>query len=143
MGNIRPPDIDVSVPSNVLHVRLARLEILGLRIPDYSRRLALRRECWSWIHKVAEEMLHGPSVIIGDFNTDPAYPPAKCGDCILALVASGWIWAEASGWSYTSPTGAVRRLDHAFVSPHLRVTGAEYVRSTQSDHAALVINIVI
>ncbi len=140
VGKIKPPNLDASVPSNVMHVRLPGLDILGLRIPDYSPQPALRRECWSWIGSVAAGMQRTPSVIIGDFNTDPAYPRAKCGDRIPALVASGWTWAEAIGWSYTAPNGAARRLDHAFVSPHFRVTGAEYVRSAFSDHAALVVD---
>ncbi|NLX49079.1 MAG: endonuclease/exonuclease/phosphatase family protein [Methanospirillum sp.] len=140
----------------MLHVRARDLEldILGLRIPDYSRTPARRRECWDWIESVARAMLLHPSVILGDFNTDPTYSPARCGDRFRRMEAEGWHHAKPPGSSYWTPGGGRgRQLDHAFFSPHFRIAGAGYVRASNgfafagkgpdalSDHAALLVEV--
>ena len=47
-GPIRAPEIAPSVPSNALHVRLPHkgLEILGIRVSDYSKAPKTKRACW-------------------------------------------------------------------------------------------------
>jgi endonuclease/exonuclease/phosphatase family metal-dependent hydrolase len=155
-GDIVAPPIAASVPSNALHVRSATLgvDVLGMRLPDYSRKPALRRACWDWILETANAARNRPFVILGDLNTDPAYPRARCGDRLGMLVERGWQHAlPAEGDSYWGPGGAARRLDHAFVTPHFAVTAARYVTTVDghqlggrgplalSDHAALLIDI--
>ena len=94
-------------------------------------------------------------MIIGDFNTDPKYPPNECGDRIGRLVDSGWqLGSPTDGASFWTLGGHAVRIDHAFVSRHLVVERAAYVtRSEQyvfagkepgalSDHAVLSIDIV-
>jgi len=92
--------------------------------------------------------------MIGDFNTDPKYPPSRCGDCIKNLVDDGWQLASPSdGSSYWTLNGDAVRIDHAFVSRLLHVEGASYVTKFDrhvfagkesgalSDHAALSVDI--
>jgi len=82
-GTIRAPEIGASLPSNALHVRLPDegVEILGLRVPDYSQP-KMKRVCWDWIIETAAAVKDLPFAMIGDFNTDPKYPPSRCGDRI-------------------------------------------------------------
>ena len=145
-----------SVPSNALHVRSPDegLEILGLRVPDYSRYPKIKRACWDWIIETAASVKDRPFVIIGDFNTDPRYPPSKCGDRIRRLVDDGWHLASPpDGSSFWTLNGNAVRIDHAFVSRLLHVEGASYVTKFDrhvfagkesgalSDHAALLVDI--
>ena len=155
-GPIFAPAIAPSVPSNALHVRLPQdgLEILGIRLPDYSRDLKTKRACWDWIIQTANAVKDRPFVIIGDFNTDPKYPPSECGDRIGRLVDSGWqLGSPPDGASFWSLGGHAVRIDHAFVSRHLVVERAAYVTSfgqyvfvgkelgALSDHAVLSIDV--
>jgi endonuclease/exonuclease/phosphatase family metal-dependent hydrolase len=153
-GDIFAPPISPAVPSNVLHVRVVDLgmEVLGVRIPDFSKDPSLRRECWEWILHTAEHIKDRPFVILGDFNTDPRYPKSRCGDRIAMLVDQGWQHAiPLSGASFWTLKGAPVRIDHGFVSRHFAVISAEYVRSNGefvfagrqglSDHAALVVDV--
>jgi endonuclease/exonuclease/phosphatase family metal-dependent hydrolase len=155
-GSIRAPEIAPSVPPNALHVRLPQegLEILGLRVPDYSKDPKTKRACWNWIIETAASVKDRPFVMIGDCNTDPKYPPNKCGDCIKRLVDDGWQLASpAEGSSFWTLNGHSVRIDHAFVSRLLVVEGASFVTKFDrhafageepgalSDHAALSIDI--
>jgi endonuclease/exonuclease/phosphatase family metal-dependent hydrolase len=74
LGSIQAPAIAPSVPSNFLHVILPQeqCEILGLRVPDYSKEPTIRRACWDWIIETAMTVKDRPFVLIGDFNTDRA-----------------------------------------------------------------------
>ena len=56
LGPIEAPAIAPSVPSNALHVILPGegTEILGLRVPDYSKQRRLKRACWNWIIETAK-----------------------------------------------------------------------------------------
>ncbi len=153
-GDIRAPAIHESAPSNALHVCLpgVDLEILGLRVPDFSREPPLRRRFWDWILKTACAVQERPFVILGDFNTDPSYPPARCGDRFDILAAMGWRHAP-SGPTFWTPRGHAVRIDHAFVSKDLTIGGSLAVRSdgpfvfagkgggALSDHAALWVDI--
>jgi hypothetical protein len=155
-GPIFAPAIAPSVPSNALHVRLPQdgLEILGVRVPDYSKALKTKRACWDWILQTAKKVHDRPFVIIGDFNTDPKYPPSECGDRIGRLVESGWqLGSPPDGASFWTLGGHAVRIDHAFVSRHLVVERAAYVTSFEqymfagkepgalSDHAVLSIDV--
>ncbi|KKH50170.1 endonuclease/exonuclease/phosphatase family protein [Methanosarcina sp. 1.H.A.2.2] len=157
-GNIlAPTNIDKSLPSNVLHVLLPEkgFNILGLRMPDYSKLPKIKRQCWDWIQKIAEENVDLPFVIMGDFNTDPVDSKAKCGDRINQLRDNGWQHSmPSSGASYWAiRNGSGRRLDHAFVSRHFDVMATEYISESSSyvfagkkseamsDHAVLLIEV--
>jgi endonuclease/exonuclease/phosphatase family metal-dependent hydrolase len=95
------PEITPPVPSNALHVRLPHkgLEILGIRVPDYSKAPKTKQACWDWILETANDVQDRPFVIIGDFNTDPNYSRSTSGDRIGRLVDSGWQLASPSDGS--------------------------------------------
>jgi endonuclease/exonuclease/phosphatase family metal-dependent hydrolase len=154
-GPIRPPAIAPSVPSNALHVCVPEggFDLLGLRVPDYSRQPRVRHACWKWIEATAHFLVDKPFVLIGDFNADPRYPRSRCGDRIAALVAAGWRHAVGEGGSYWTPRGHAVNIDHAFVTPHFEVRTAQYVKEIDgiflagtlgavSDHAALLVTVV-
>lgn len=154
-GDIRAPPIAHAVPSNALHVRLpeAGFELLGLRLPDYSKQPKTRRACWDWILHTAAAVRGRPFVLIGDFNTDPAYPRARCGDRIGLLKDSGWQHQfPESPPSYRTPRGDGVCIDHAFVTPHFELRRVSYIaqagthvlfgaEGALSDHAALLIEL--
>lgn len=157
-GNIlAPTNIEKSIPSNVLHVRLPEMgfDILGLRVPDYSKQPRIKHQCWDWIMKVAAEKKNHPFVMMGDFNTDPDDSQAKCGNRINQLKDNGWQHSmPSSGASYWAIiNGNGRRLDHAFVSRHFDVLAIEYISESgsyvfagkkseaMSDHAVLLLEI--
>jgi len=129
--SIRAPDLHPSAPSNALQVRWPhdQFEILGLRLPDYNRESRIRRARCEWLITTAMTARGTPLMILGDFNTDPGYLKAKCGDRIEMLVAKGWQHAlPPTGGSYWSPSGHEVRIDHAFVNQHFMILNAEYVR---------------
>jgi endonuclease/exonuclease/phosphatase family metal-dependent hydrolase len=155
-GDLRAGTGDAAFPSNVLHVCLPDdgVEVLGVRIPDYSRLPALKRACWDWVQEAADALQSRRSIILGDFNTDPSYSRARCGDQIAQLVHRGWNRAAPpSGASYCGPNGASVCIDHAFVSRSWAPDGARYVTDHSgfsfsgkqvgalSDHAALVVSV--
>jgi endonuclease/exonuclease/phosphatase family metal-dependent hydrolase len=156
-GDIHTPPIAPSVPSNALHVYVPDREValLGIRIPDYSKEPALRRRCWDWLLDTARTMAARPFIIVGDLNTDPKYPRARCGDRIGQLIDAGFIHASpAIGASYWTLRGLGVRIDHAFTTKSFNVLGAEYVtqvgqhvlvgsRAAYSDHAALLVDVTM
>jgi endonuclease/exonuclease/phosphatase family metal-dependent hydrolase len=130
------------------------LDVLGIRIPDFSRAPRLRRATWDWVEAAAASMLDRRAVILGDLNTDPEYPPSRCGERFEKMAAIGFTHATPKdGASYWTLEGEPKRLDHGFVSPRLRIERAAYVaqagnhvlagsKPSLSDHAALVIDIL-
>lgn len=153
-GRIYAPPIAPALPHNFLHVELPEdgLQVIGIRIPDYSRQSSIRKACWDWLCSRAAELVHTPIVMIGDFNSDPNYSKSRCGDRFAQLVADGWQLAlPEDGASYWSPNNHAVRLDHAFVSKDYRVMSARYIDRvdglilanrhsyTLPDHAALEI----
>ena len=149
--------IPEAFPSNILHVHVPDkgFEILGLRVPMPLKSLN-RRACWEWITKTAQENSERPFVLIGDFNIDPRYPPAKCEKRFDMLKKEGWQHADAvplSDVSYFPPAGGPgTRLDHAFLSKHFINPSARYVSESggfvfagkkpgaMSDHAILLVD---
>jgi endonuclease/exonuclease/phosphatase family metal-dependent hydrolase len=129
-GHISAPPIAPALPYNFLHVELSedRLQVLGIRIPDYSRQSRIRKACWDWLCSRAAELVHSPIVMIGDFNSDPNYSKFRCGDRFAQLVEDGWQLAlPKDGASYWSPNNHAVRIDHAFVSKDYRVISARYI----------------
>ena len=157
-GSIIAPRIAPSVPSNSLHVHQTStsIEILGIRVPDYSKQPNIKRKCWDWILTTADEVLGRPFIILGDFNTDARYSKARCGDRIGALICMGWQHAmPLAGSSYWTPRGTGVCIDHAFLTKHFVINHAEYVKehngylfagkehTALSDHAGLLIDVGI
>lgn len=171
-GSAPLPDFgDQDAQTNVLHVRLpgSDIDILGLRIPAYSRNHENWGKMWDWIEAMGRRLVHGPAVILGDFNVDPepSRRPNKwqCPDRMRAM-AEEWQRVPETGASYWAVSKAgleenkthPRQLDHAFVSRSLRVSASCYVTRTSSfvlvdpmnprsraialsDHAALVVEV--
>jgi endonuclease/exonuclease/phosphatase family metal-dependent hydrolase len=155
-GPIRAPEVERYMPSSALHIRMPQegIEVLGIRVPDYSKEPENKRAYWNWISETASSVKDRPFVMIGDFNTDPKYERSRCGDCIKTLVDDGWkLAAPPDGSSFWPVRGDGVRIDHAFVSSHYAVERALYVQQlgdyifagkgsgALSDHAALVIDI--
>ena len=158
-GSIKAPPIEKSIPSNFLHIVLPQngCERVGLRIPEYSDGPKIKRACRNWIIETASTLKERPSVMIGDFNTDPDDPSALCADCIEKLTGDGWQLASpregASWWWSNKAKNCVVpfRIDHAFVSQHFEVSDSRYVsdfggvgslgngKEFLSDHAPLLI----
>lgn len=152
-GRRTAPPIVSALPSNFLHAELPEdgVQVMGIRVPDYSKQPAVRRACWDWLCALAEEVVNSPTVILGDFNADPDYPKSRCGDCFARLAGSGWRLALPDrGASYWTLKHQVpRRLDHAFVSNNFEVVSTRYVDGIDTltlankasyslpDHAAL------
>ena len=149
LGTFRAPALDPALPSNVLHVRVPEFEIdvVGIRVPAYENAESTNA-CWNWLANATAAFLTRPAVLIGDFNVDPS---RASGARLRQLIGAGWqhAWQE-DGWSFCSTGGSKTRIDHAFVSPKIRVRRASYVstvgsyvlagtRSALSDHAALVV----
>ena len=155
-GNIKAPPIAPSVPSNALHVYLPtqNINILGLRIPDYSKKPFIKRKCWEWILETTEKVKESPFIFLGDFNTDPNYTKVRCGDRFNILIKQGWQNATPSeGASYWSPIGNGVRIDHAFTSNHLLIKKTQFIKQSGqyvfvgkdpealSDHAILMVDL--
>ena len=153
-GRISGSTIAPALPYNFLHVELPEdgLQVMGIRIPDYSKQPRIRRACWDWFCSLAEKEVNSPTVMMGDFNSDPNYSKSRCGDRFAQLVEYGWQLAlPEDGASYWSLNGHAVRLDHAFVSRDYRVISARYIdrvaglilanrhSQTLPDHAALEI----
>ncbi len=153
-GTLSGPPIHKSIPSNVLHVVVDELDLdlVGIRIPDYSRDPETRRACWDWVLSIREQLNARNSMMIGDFNTDPKYPPSRCGDRIEMLSHKGWECASPEeGVSYWSLKGSPCRIDHAFVSGNAIIRRSAYIAACGeyvlasvnhdglSDHAAICV----
>jgi endonuclease/exonuclease/phosphatase family metal-dependent hydrolase len=151
-GDIVGQGMDPALRSNLLHAvdPASGIEVLGIRVPDFSRQPRQKRACWDSIEVMAEQLISRASVILGDFNTDPNYSAARCGNRISKLHAAGWQnGTPEAGASYWTPRGHGVRIDHAFLSPSLALMKAEYVASygdqffagggprALSDHAVL------
>ncbi|MHB8908647.1 MAG: endonuclease/exonuclease/phosphatase family protein [Syntrophales bacterium] len=130
-GVLEAPAIAASVPSNFIHVHVRDngLNIIGMRVPDYSKQPLIRHRCWDWIESIAKGMVKEPCVLMGDFNTDQSYPPSRCGNRLSNIVTAGWQHAIPSlGSSYLPVTGGSgKKLDHAFVTEHFLIRSAEYI----------------
>lgn len=153
-GHLRGPDRFPAFPSNVLHVELAdpKFDVLGLRIP-VGKKTDTKPICWDWIIGAAEQLRNRPSVLVGDFNTDPGNPRARCRDRIAKLTEQGWqLVIPSAGASYWGPKGREARIDYAFASRSVRAHVSDYVTSSgsfvfagpgprgASDHAVFVMD---
>jgi endonuclease/exonuclease/phosphatase family metal-dependent hydrolase len=154
-GDLHSPTVSDADSSNFLHVRIESktLEVVGVRVQAYLRR-EQKAVYWASLCKTAGSVIHRPIVYIGDLNADPAKKRSVGGRHMVELARQGWQIPSPEGpWSYISRRGSTSRIDHALVSPGLRVTQIRYVvelggillasskGDAISDHAALVADV--
>jgi hypothetical protein len=128
-GLLAPPvDISESVPSNALHVELGGFNVVGFRMPSFpSSSAPLKRRTWQWVQDAARQLELSRAVIIGDMNTQRGDPKGYCGDCIEAVLGTGWTEVvPPDGYSWRHLRGRQRRIDFGFASPALRTASARY-----------------
>jgi endonuclease/exonuclease/phosphatase family metal-dependent hydrolase len=81
-----------------------------------------------------------PAVLLGDFNARPGW------EQIELVTSSGWIdvWTEAgTGDGFTSnAANPMHRIDYIFHTEDVTATDAGVIRSTASDHFAVVADLV-
>lgn len=156
LGHLSGPETqNLGGQSNFLHVSIpaARIEFVGLRAPSYTG-ISLE-EYWYKLTQIIQSCTNRPIVFMGDFNTDPDQPRRSTAKHLLQLRCEGWSVPRPEGsWSFISKTGNGTRIDHAVLSPCIKVISAQYVavagsvtlaapsrKASVSDHAALVVNI--
>ena len=156
-GDIKPPDVGRSSATNFHHVVFqdSDLEIVGLRVPEYTKARKLRTY-WSSLNEIIDSSLSRRIVYVGDMNCDPDRPLARGGRELGGLRKHGWNIPKPLGkWSYISRDGRrTSRNDHVVASPHMGGVQAKYVasipghvaagpkaQSPVSDHAILVVDI--
>jgi len=160
--NLLPlPGYTEAAATNWLHRRFPKLklEIVGLRAPMYLMSDE-RAGYWNQVETIAKSARDRSILFVGDFNCDPHTDTRPCTEAFRRLLADGFKLPNPAGpWSYHAPNGTgnaagATRVDHAIVSPALRVSDARYLykagRHTLagngnseplSDHAALSIRI--
>ena len=122
-----PPLSDSMALSNLLHVRLVAegVELVGLRTPAYERATDCIR-FWNELSQFIRSTQARHILYIGDLNADPNNGRKTGGKALASLRQDGWQIPEPVGeWSYRS-SRAGSRIDHAVVSPSLRVESAIY-----------------
>lgn len=148
LGEVEGSDLTAATRPNWLHVRTASgVDVVGFRVPMISK-AGGRAEYWEWLLSAAlPQLKEKPSVLLGDFNVGSHYRP------LMHAVAGGWQLATPSGgWSFKGKKGKPVAIDHALISPHFRITNAEYVETlggvvlagtdaARSYHAALVVDL--
>jgi endonuclease/exonuclease/phosphatase (EEP) superfamily protein YafD len=115
-------------------------------LPPWSM-LAARR------HQVARLRRHlrapavQPRVLVGDLNSTAFFPAYRA---LTAHLADAALLHASLDGGVTFPTWAPRpgwrrllRLDHALVDPRLRVAGLRVADLPGSDHAALIVDLVL
>ena len=155
-----PTDIHDSVPSNFLHIKTmdGDVEIIGIRVPDYSKSVHkdVAAAYWSWFSNLTMSISDRPLVIAGDFNIDPSMKKYKFRHHLTGLLDQGWsIAAPETGASYwANKNNSPHRLDHAFLTHKLSCRSSEYInhidgfwtcgesKYKEPDHAILLVEVV-
>ena len=128
-GTILASDLDPSITPNFLHANVGGTNLISFRMPAFESPFrALKRATWDLLFAALEPLKAGRTVIGGDFNTAMTDPVSGCGDCLQALVKSGWIHAApTTGHSYKhKASGSERVIDHVFASPSFRALKSEF-----------------
>jgi len=153
--------LNESIPPNFLHVQLIGkgLDVIGFRMPAYVREeRPVKRQTWEWLIDAVRPLRDRPTVLLGDFNTAFGDPPSRCGDCLDAMAANGWVPAvPIDGFSWRGHNGGNgRKIDLAFLSPSVKQTAVSYswsfrdlgdeasaMRVGRPDHAMLLLDVAI
>jgi endonuclease/exonuclease/phosphatase family metal-dependent hydrolase len=152
-----PADNTSPTRSNLLHVEIpeAGIEVVGMRVPMFKVGQD-RQRYWNWFERTVPTLTASPTILLGDFNADPARSRA-CGGAHLARIeAKNWkVVTPANGWAFKGKTGHTSRIDHGIVSPGCTFSAAEYCTSCgdvalagapkegYSDHALLRFDVSI
>jgi endonuclease/exonuclease/phosphatase family metal-dependent hydrolase len=146
-----PMDNTPPTRSNWLHVHIpkAGADVIGMRVPMFKVGKD-RQRYWDWFERTVPTLTSVPTVLLGDFNADPARTRACGGAHLVRLESRGWkVVTPSSGWAFQGKTGHTSRIDHGIVSPGCVTSNAEYVVSCNgqalagapkrgySDHALL------
>jgi endonuclease/exonuclease/phosphatase (EEP) superfamily protein YafD len=105
---------------NWLHVQTAEMDLVGFRRPMFKGVPRAVSRYWEWVSTSVEPLQSGPAVVIGDFNTSARSRTVR------ALEGRGWQVATGRGGSFKSKKGEITSIDHALVSPGLRILDAAY-----------------
>jgi hypothetical protein len=161
-GDFTACELTPATRPNFRHVRIPNmgLEIIGIRVPMFGGYAGAKRKYWEWFDGQAEVWQSRRLVAIGDLNVDPRHSKRMGGRSLAALGKRGWhISDPAEPWSHPfrhpegTPPTAGSRLDHALVSPSLKLRSAKYVtewdgkvmvqarKPRLADHALLVVEV--
>lgn len=153
-GTLGPVMLDETAMSNFLSVALPSrgIEIAGLRTPAYKA-VAAKKVFWGHMDSLIRSVSDRAILFIGDLNADPLDNRSIGGRVLAALCRDGWQVPIPRGeWSYCGHK-ARTRIDHAVVSPNLRVTDSAYWSEIDGspcagrgralyDHAPLSVDVV-
>ena len=126
-GSVIPAALDETATSNFLSVRTGTsdLEVVGLRTPAYKTKKDKER-FWQALDSTIRPATSLPIIFIGDLNADPNDAKSPGGRTLATLRQGGWQIPEPEGdWSFARKDVRTR-IDHAVVSPRLRVVKATY-----------------
>jgi len=144
------PTFDREFPPNILSVTIpaARLRLIGLRIPAYTAKdRPSLVAAWDWLESTMAGLHDAPTVVLGDFNANPASPRFQ------RILAAGWRRAIPVGdTSYFGHKGRRSEIDHILCNSACDFADARYVieaggwclaggEAALSDHAALLAGI--
>lgn len=156
---------DLGHATNFLHFSVPdqSLEVIGFRQPDFGDLKAdgqsTRLRYWQSLLGRVSEYSHGPTIVAGDFNTEPH--GKRGADANVRRLLTDFIHSEDASWSIPDPLGdysflsrnGQSRIDHVLLRG-LKCVRAEYVKEVSgmelvgrahsgaiSDHAPLVVDI--
>ena len=152
----QPPSIVPAERHRWMEVAVQELRILAVHIPMGPPKPLF----WAKVLERAQQLVTGPALIIGDFNTglpvDTEGTAFECGDSFERLLITGWhdAWRlkngshqEFSWYSHAKKKKNGFRLDHALVSDTIRdkVISCCYSHDERtarySDHSALIVQL--
>ena len=158
-GAVQGATFNENIPPNFLNVQMmgTGLDVIGFRMPAYVREeRPVKRLTWEWLIDAVRPLREHPTVLLGDFNTAFGDPPSRCGDCLDAMIANGWVPAvPTDGFSWRGYNGGTgRRIDLAFLSPSVKELAVSYswsfrdlgeeasaMRVGRPDHAMLLLEV--
>jgi hypothetical protein len=156
---------DIGHATSFLHFSVPeqQLDVVGFRQPDFGDLKtdgpSTRLRYWQSLLGRVSEYTRGPTIVVGDFNTEPH--GKRRADANVRQLLTDFIHSEDAGWSIPDPLGdysflscnGKSRIDHVLLRG-VKCVRAEYVKeingselvgitnsSAISDHAPLVLDI--
>jgi endonuclease/exonuclease/phosphatase family metal-dependent hydrolase len=115
-------------------------------LPPWAMLAARRRQIEMLRRHLGAPAPH-PRILVGDLNSTPVFPAYRA---LTVHLADAALLHAALDGGVTYPTWAVRpgwrrllRIDHALVDPRLQVAGLRVADLPGSDHAALIVDLVL